>query len=178
MLNPSFRFISKTLMLVLFALLVSGISVVSAQNSSRMAMEKNQAVLRNIYDKVFNTGKIEMLDQYIASTLQEHDPSITSPGLQGVKQWYHSFHTAFPDAHFRVDNIITQGDWVVARVTVTGTQKGEYMGNPPTNKPFTMEVIDIVRIANGKIIEHWGEGDMLGMLHQLAWSGTPSLSAK
>jgi len=75
--------------------------------------------------------------------------------------------TAFPDLHFTVEDFIAEGDKVVARLTVRGTQQGIFMGIPPTGKHATVTAIDINRMAGGKSVEHWLNMDTLGLLQQL-----------
>ncbi len=77
------------------------------------------------------------------------------------------YTTAFPDTHFTVEDMIAEGEKVVARLSVSATQQEAYMGLPPTGKRATFTGIDVIRFANGKIVERWGEMDMLGLLQQL-----------
>jgi predicted ester cyclase len=76
-------------------------------------------------------------------------------------------HAAFPDFKATIDDLITEGDKVVIRMTWRGTQKGEFMGVPPTGKRVSFGVIDIIRIAGGRFAEHWGQMDNMSMMHQL-----------
>lgn len=82
--------------------------------------------------------------------------------------------TAFPDLHFTFEDFIAEGDQVVVRWTPSGTQKGELMGIPPSGKSFSATGIEIYRFEGGKIVEHWLESDMLGLLQQLGV--VPSMS--
>ena len=75
---------------------------------------------------------------------------------------------AFPDLHVTVEDLIAEGDKVVARNTVTGTHQGEYMGRPPTGKPVTYDEIFILRFANGRIAEMWGIVDVPSQMNSLA----------
>ena len=77
------------------------------------------------------------------------------------------FFSAFPDLHSTIDQLIAEGDIVAGRMTTTGTHRGEFMGIPPTGKRVTFSEIHIVRIADGKAVEHWGNSDDLGMMQQL-----------
>lgn len=74
---------------------------------------------------------------------------------------------AFPDLHVTVEDMVAEGDKVVARVTMSGTHKGEFMGIAPTGKQITVGIIEILRIAGGKVVEHWNVVDSLGMMQQL-----------
>jgi predicted ester cyclase len=77
------------------------------------------------------------------------------------------FRRAFPDSYFNVEDMIAEGEKVVTRKTFHGTHEGELMGIPPTGRRVSMGLIDIVRIADGRVMEHWSVGDNLGMMQQL-----------
>ncbi len=91
-----------------------------------------------------------------------------------MKQYFSSLHSAFPDVHMDVEDMIAEGDKVVARVSVSGTHQGEFMGIDPTGNRVTITGIDILRIVDGKVVEHWGNFDDLGMLQQLGVMEQPS----
>jgi len=76
-------------------------------------------------------------------------------------------HNAFPDFKATIEQLIAEGDKVVLYMTWTGTQEGEFMGVPPTGKRLSVGVIDIIAIANGKFVEHWGIIDSGKMMQQL-----------
>ena len=79
----------------------------------------------------------------------------------------------FPDLHVTVEDIIAEGDKVVGRTTIRGSHTGEFMGMAPTGKQFTIQAIDVMRFAGGKVVEHWGNQDDLGMMQQLGVIPTP-----
>jgi predicted ester cyclase len=83
------------------------------------------------------------------------------------------FRGAFPDFKVTIDDLIAEGDKVVIRATWNGTQKGEFMGIPPTGKRVSFGVIDIIRMAGGKAVEHWGQMDSMGMMQQLGVAPAP-----
>ena len=85
---------------------------------------------------------------------------------------------AFPYLHVNVEDIVAEGDKAVARITFKGTHKGELMGTPATGKKVTWSAIDIIRMVDGKAVEHWGEQDMLGLMQQLGMAPTPGQPAK
>ena len=74
---------------------------------------------------------------------------------------------AFPDFKATIKHLMAEDDKVVLHMTWTGTQKGEFMGIPPTGKSVSIGVFDIVRVAGGKLVEHWGQMDNMGMMQQL-----------
>lgn len=85
-----------------------------------------------------------------------HNAAPGNPGgIEGVKLTVSSVRAAFPDLEFATEDLLAEGDKVAQRWSWTGTQEGEFMGNPPTGKKTTMSGISIVRVANGKIVEIW-----------------------
>jgi steroid delta-isomerase-like uncharacterized protein len=84
-----------------------------------------------------------------------------------TRQAFQMFHTAFPDLQVTIQDILADGDKVVAREQWTGTHQGEFMGMPATGKQVAFNVIDIVRFAEGKLVEHWAVSDTLALLTQL-----------
>lgn len=92
---------------------------------------------------------------------------IAATGSEAVKEVYATLHGAFPDLHIAVEDLISEGDKVVARHTVTGTHQGEYLGLPPTGTSVTYNEIFIFRFVDNRIAETWGVVDVLAQLKQL-----------
>jgi steroid delta-isomerase-like uncharacterized protein len=134
-----------------------------------MSTEQNKAVVRQMVEEVFNRGDTSLVDKFLAPDFVEREE--LPPGIprnrEGVKQLTAMFRSVFPDFKATIDDMIAEGDKVVIRQTWTGTQKGEFMGIPPTGKRVSFGVIDIIRIADGKFVEHWGQMDSMGMMQQL-----------
>ncbi len=139
-----------------------------------MSAEENKAILRQAYDAI-NQNNLDALDEVVASDITDHDAGPgQAPGLEGVKQLFSSIHTAFPDFRMNVEDMIAEGEKVVARVSWSGTHQGEFMGIAPTGNRVEVSGIDILRITDGKIAEHWGKFDDLGMMQQLGVIEQPS----
>ena len=142
-----------------------------------MSTETNKAIARHFGEEVFNKGNTGAIDQLMASNFIEHN--VLPPGLpsgrEGVKAMMTMLHGAFPDFHATVDDIVAEGDRVVVRSTWDGTQKGEFLGIPASGKHFTIPVIDIMRIGDSKVMEHWSVIDRLGMIEQLGTVPVPGL---
>ena len=129
--------------------------------------EQNKAVFRRIVDEVFNQGRLQTADELGAGYI-EHSPAPgQSPGVEGFKQLVQMFRQAFPDLRVSIDDLIAEGDKVVARMTTSGTHQGQFFGFPPTGKKISILEIHILRIANGKVLEHWGVSNDLQMMQQL-----------
>lgn len=132
-----------------------------------MSVEENKTCVRQIYEAI-SKGDLMALDHILTADFVDHNPDPgQSPGLEGVKQGFAMFRTAFPDFQITLEDMIAEGDKVATRVTGRGTHKGEFQGIPPTGKQVTVAGIDIIRCAGGKCVERWGAFDNLGMMQQL-----------
>jgi steroid delta-isomerase-like uncharacterized protein len=132
-----------------------------------MSNEPNKAILWRVYDEVIEQGKVEVVDQIFAPNMVDHDRDNPTHDREGCKQFFAMARSALPDISVKVEDMIAEGDRVVARITVAGTHHGEFMGAPATGRTITFPCIDIVRCADGRIVEHWSEYDHVGMLQQL-----------
>ena len=91
-----------------------------------------------------------------------------------MKQAISRVSTGLSDARFDIQDIVAEGDRVAVRLTSTATQTGDFMGMPPTGAGYTIEEIHLFRISDGRIAEHWHQGDMLGMMRQLGLMPEPA----
>ena len=143
-----------------------------------MSTEQNKVSVRRLMDEVFNKGKISLVDEMFAPAFVEREelPPGTPAGREGVKQLITVFHSAFPDFKATIDDVMAEGDKVVVLSTWSGTQKGEFMGIPSTGKRISFGVFDVIRFADGKIAEHWGQMDTMKMMQQLG--AIPAMAGK
>ena len=133
-----------------------------------MSTEENKALVRRFYDEVFNKKNLMAIDEFLDPQIIEQAlPPGLPDGSEGSRQFIGMYLAAFPDLHLTAEDLIAEGDKVVARFTLRGTHKGEFMGVPPTGKQVTMTGIQIVRTADDRIAENWVNFDALGMLQQL-----------
>jgi predicted ester cyclase len=140
-----------------------------------MTPEQNKTIARRIPEEVFNQGNLDVTDELFAPDYIEHaefPPGFPS-SLPGLKQFVALVRAAFPDFRYTIEDEIAEGDKVVARLTASGTQKGDFLGIPPTGKQATWTEIHICRMADGKLVEHWVEVDNLSMLQQLGVAPMP-----
>jgi len=114
-----------------------------------------------------------VIDELFSPNFVYHSGTEEGIGLENLKKQTSEGFSAFPDAHYTIDDMVAEGDKVAVRCTVTGTHKGEFMGIPPTNKKVTVWGISIVRIVGGKLVEEWDSYDMLGWMRQLGPVPTP-----
>ena len=143
-----------------------------------MSVEEHKAIQRRVYE-LFSSGNQEALEEVIAPDAVDHNaPPGLAPGLEGVRQTLGMFRAAFPDLRITAEDLLAEGDRVAARITATGTHRGEFQGLPPTGKQVTISGIEIVRIANGRVVERWGQFDNLGMLQQMGALPAPGQQAQ
>ncbi|MBI2906599.1 MAG: ester cyclase [Chloroflexi bacterium] len=131
-------------------------------------LEQNKALYRRWVEEILKKKDLGAIEQFVSPTLVDHDAPPGFPqGLEGVRQLLSAYLVAFPDLDATIEDLIAEGDKVVARVTYSGTHKGDFMGIAPTGKRITTKGIEIVRITGDKVVEHWESFDMLGMMQQL-----------
>jgi steroid delta-isomerase-like uncharacterized protein len=115
-----------------------------------------------------SSGELDDLDEVAHPDFVDHNPDPgQEPGLAGVKAVFRDFRSAFPDLQTIPEAMYVDGDTLIARVRVTGTHQGEFQGIPATGKSIDVQVIDIVRIVDGKATERWGVYDVMTMMQQL-----------
>jgi predicted ester cyclase len=132
-----------------------------------MSAEENKALVRR-YLEEFNKHNVASLEEFWAPDFVFHGPGVVGDmDLAGAKQIGPAFLTAFPDAHWAMDDLIAEGDKVAYRCTFRGTHQGEFMGIAPTGKVMTYTCNYIDRFAGSKVVEEWGSLDMLGLMQQL-----------
>lgn len=133
-----------------------------------MSAENEQAA-RRIFSEAWNARNLTTLEELVAPDVVDHNPAAPDlpPGLQGYKAVFTMFLSAFPDLHMTVEDVIAEGEKVVVRWAASGSQQGPLMGLAPTSKTIHVSGIEIYRFAEGKIVDRWGNFDMLGMLQQL-----------
>jgi steroid delta-isomerase-like uncharacterized protein len=137
--------------------------------------EENKAIVRRFYDEFASQGNLSLANELVAEDFVDHNPGVPdmAPGPEGMIQVFTAFRSAIPDMRMTVEDQVAEGDRVVSRATVSGTHQGELMGIPATGKSFSIGIIDILRLEGGKIAEHWGESDTMGMMQQLGVAPPP-----
>jgi predicted ester cyclase len=135
-------------------------------------MEENKVLVQGYYEECNaikgDPAKVHaMVDEFFAPEFVGHAPVSGDLNFEETKQNRANLYTAFPDLNWIVDDIIAEGNKVIARVTSRGTHKGEYQGIAAPGRGVTIPGVDIYRIARGKFIELWPYLDTLGLMQQL-----------
>ena len=128
--------------------------------------EENKA-LAHRWNQIFE-GDFAIAEDIIADDCVYHDgPPDLLPGPEGVKEWAIMFRSGFIDLRITEEEFIAEGDKVVGRFVAQGTHQGEFMGVRATGNSIKISGINIMRIADGKIVEHWVNYDALGLMQQI-----------
>jgi steroid delta-isomerase-like uncharacterized protein len=137
--------------------------------------QESKALVRRFFEEVCNARKLDVADELFAANHTYHDPFIPAgPGPAGMKQVIASYHSAFSDAHWEVEEMVdAEGDLIVTRWIGSGTQDGELVGIPATNRRVEVLGIWMHSLAEGKIGQSWNVWDTLGMLRQLGIVSLP-----
>jgi predicted ester cyclase len=136
-----------------------------------MSAEENKALVRRYIKVVWNKRNVAALDQLLAPNYRRYVSATTAPlSREGQRQRIAGFHTAFPDLHFTIEDLLAEGDRVTFRVTLRGTDQGVFpflQGIAPTGKQVTISVLDVVRVEGKKFAEQWGGLDLFDPLRPL-----------
>lgn len=131
------------------------------------ALEANKALVRRLYEEVFNGRRLEVVDELAAEDYEEHDPL---PGQGGGREGLKQRVTMLVEGlspRFTLHDVIAEADRVVVRWTNNATHSGTFLGVPPTGHTCSVAGIDIYRLDGNRIAEHWHVVDQLSMLQQL-----------
>jgi predicted ester cyclase len=132
--------------------------------------EAAKTVYRTFVEEVINKGNYDLIPDLYAADYVDHNapPGVPAGGFEGIKAVPAFFRGAFPDVHFVIEDMVSQGDWVATRVTGKGTHLGKpFMGLDPTGLRASWSSLGFFRVANGKISEHFGQPDLGGLRSQL-----------
>ncbi len=133
-----------------------------------MSAEENKAVIRRLFEEVYNGHNMDVLDELVAEDVVNHSAVAEHQrGIEGFKHVMEWGYALSPDARYELLDMIAEGDMVACRVRVGGTMQGEMFGVAPTGKGFSAEHVHWHRVADGKLVERWAVRDDLGTLIQL-----------
>ena len=134
-----------------------------------MSANDNKQLVRRALEEIYAKGDLALVEELVHPDFADHDPAhLDQPrGRESVRETVRNLHGMFSELRFEVEDEIAEGDRVVQRVTMSGRHTGPLMGREPTDRTFAVRHVNIWRIADGKIADHWGSRDDLGLLNQL-----------
>ncbi len=130
--------------------------------------EANKALVRRYLETVLIGGRLDAIGEFVSPDYKRYlSPTAAPLNVEAQKKRLAGFLVAFPGLTFTIEDMITEGDRVAYRATARFTHQGAFQGIAPTGKQGAVTEMNIVRIDDGKIVEHWGGPDMLDLLQQL-----------
>ena len=133
-----------------------------------MTVEENKAIVTRFNKEFLEGGDIEVLKEIVADDFINHTAAGEVPNnAEGLKQFVSMFHKGFSNIHIKIHEQVGEKDIVATRKTIHATHSGEIMGHNPTGKQIAFNVMDFVRLRNGKYIEHWGQNNIMQVIQQL-----------
>jgi steroid delta-isomerase-like uncharacterized protein len=133
-----------------------------------MSVESNKILVRRMFEEDLNTDNRAKGTEFFSPDFFDHtNPPGMQHGIEGHNAIVTLFRAAFPDGVWTVEDVFADDDRVCARVVFSATHKGDFFGIPATGKKVSFSGVHILRIANDKIAEHWGNNDDLSLMRQL-----------
>ncbi|MCL7453342.1 MAG: ester cyclase [Anaerolineae bacterium] len=123
-----------------------------------MSLQENKRIVRELVEEVWSKHQLEKVGEFITGELLDE-------AVEHTRQ----FLGAFPDVQVTIQDLIAEGDKVVARLLATGTHTGPFAGRPPTGRRVTIASFRMYRLTNGKVVESWAMQDRLGLMEQLGF---------
>lgn len=134
-----------------------------------MSAQQSRQLIFRYFDEVWNQGRLEVLDEIIASDYVNHSPSVPNPrpGPDDLKPIVRAMRAGIPDLHYQILDTVVTADKVAIHLRVTGTHSGDLFGMAPTGRAIDVRQMQIEWIQNGRIWQHWRVTDELALMRQL-----------
>jgi steroid delta-isomerase-like uncharacterized protein len=152
------------------------VGILNFKKGELLMSESNKNVVRRLFEEVWNKGNLQVTDDLFTPSYAHHDTSTPDVGRgpDSEKKRATLYRTAFPDMRLTIEDLIAEGETVMARWSCKGTHKGDLSGIPPTGTQVSMTGVSVARFTNGKMSEGWVNWDALGVMQQLG--AVPDLS--
>ena len=138
-------------------------------------LEANKDLVRRQYEEVLSQGRFELLDEIVAEDFVQHtegagladsrDPEAS--GREATRAFFAALREGIPDYRIDIRRMVAEGDTVAVFAVVSGTHTGPLFGLPATGRPFTFATMDMFRVEDGRLAEHWDAVDRLGVMRRL-----------
>ncbi|MEP6649889.1 MAG: ester cyclase [Lapillicoccus sp.] len=133
-----------------------------------MISDENKRVARRVLEEIFPANDEDALREVIGDQFVNHEaPEGTPPGLAAITMFMHILNQAFSEQRWQIEDVIAEGDKVALRCTHSGVHTGDYFGLPATGRTFTYKQMHIIRVVEGKGVEHWAVRDDATLMRQL-----------
>jgi predicted ester cyclase len=137
----------------------------------------NKAIVRRFVEEFQDQHRVEVVDELVSRDFVNRSGTVRDiPGMEratdfeGMKEIDRMYRKSFPEQRVTIRDMAAEGDKVWTYKSFSAVHSGEFMGIAPTGKTITIDAIDIMRVANGKIVEHWAVQDVWGLMRQLGYA--------
>jgi predicted SnoaL-like aldol condensation-catalyzing enzyme len=132
-----------------------------------MTTENNKKVVREFYEEVFQKHHLNLVDRFMHDDYVQHNPDVRQ-GKTGFVDFHKGFFVAIPDHCATINQMVAEGDLVFVYNTITGTHTGKgFLDYPPTGNKVKYDVVDMFRLRDGKLCEHWDVADTRALFSQV-----------
>lgn len=135
-----------------------------------MSAAADVAVASRFIHEAFGRGDLSIVDELVHPDFVEHQFGMAASGaaaIENIKAAIVDLHQWMPDLRYTIDDAVSRDGTVWLRMTARGTHQGTIMGMPPTGRPLTVDVLDVLRVRDGRLVEHWGVPDRFALLAQV-----------
>jgi steroid delta-isomerase-like uncharacterized protein len=140
---------------------VSEMSIITTSDAAK-------AIVRRNTEEVQSGGDFGVFEELFADDFVDHTPQPnTTSDKKGVRKLYGYLRAAFPDFYAEIHFQLADGEYVTTYKTYHGTHEGPFLGIAPTHRKIHFETVDVMRVRNGKITDHWGVGNLLSLMQQI-----------
>lgn len=160
------RKMENTTIKTLTLILLIGVIFFGGKAMAQDTQETNMKLLGKFSEDVFVNKNLSDLEQYMLKDYIQHNP-LVEQGRVGFKAFFNDWFRAIPDFKYTLKNIIANDEYVWVYGTYSGTHTSDWLGIPATKNPYKFYAVDIFRISNGKLAEHWDVMDIYGLFKQL-----------
>lgn len=160
------KLLKNLLTAVLLTILLTKGTLTMANDKTNDQSQQNKQLLADFAEAVFVKKDFTKLPQFMQQGYIQHN-TLVPQGLSGFQQFFADWFKATPDWHYQLEKLVAEGDTVWAYGVYSGTQQGDWLGIPATGKHYRIYAVDIFRIENGKLAEHWDVLDAYGLFKQL-----------
>ena len=139
-------------------------------------MAEGAKLIQEFYDEMLGKGNLDRIDEFVTDDVVDHEEGMPGQpeGKEGVAFFVNTMREAFSDIEAKMNQSLESGDMAAAQMTLTGKHTGDFMGVPASGKSFEVECMDIIRIEDGKCVEHWGVTDMMSLMQQIGAVPAPA----
>lgn len=156
---------TKTLLTLIFAILM-GAGQMTHTAAADETTQDPASVLAKLGEQVFANKDFSGLGDLMRDDYIQHNP-LVAQGRKGFKEFFEAWFKASPDFKYELKQIVSSGDRVWAYGTYSGTHKGEWLGIPASGRAYKFDAVDIFRVEDGKLAEHWDVLDVYSLFKQL-----------